>query len=82
LGRLTALGRLATRLWPALIHAYLGNVGLIEKFIPPRKNNGRPRTTSLRDVWDAIQYMATAGCQWAMIPNDFPPPFTVQRYFY
>ena len=26
--------------------------------------------------------MATTGCQWAMIPNDFPPPSTVQRYFY
>jgi transposase len=55
---------------------------LIEAYMPPRKTNGRPRTTHLRDVWDAIQYMATAGCQWAMIPNDFPPPSTVQRYFY
>ena len=43
---------------------------------------GRPRTTELRDVWDAIQYMAASGCQWSMIPNDFPPPSTVQRYFY
>ena len=22
------------------------------------------------------------GRQWAMLPNDFPPPSTVQRYFY
>jgi len=55
---------------------------LIEPFMPERRTNGRPRTTKLRDVWDAIQYMAAAGCQWAMIPNDFPPPSTVQRYFY
>jgi transposase len=41
-----------------------------------------PRTTDLRDALDAIFYMATTGCQWAMIPNDFPPPSTVQRYFY
>jgi transposase len=27
-------------------------------------------------------YMASTGCQWAMIPKDFPPPSTVQRYFY
>ncbi len=46
---------------------------LIEPFLPPRKHIGRPRTTQLRDVWDAIQYMAATGCQWAMIPNDFPP---------
>ena len=26
--------------------------------------------------------MATTGCQWAMLPNDFPPRSTVQRYFY
>jgi len=55
---------------------------LIEPFMPERRTNGRPRTTKLRDVWDTIQYMAAAGCQWAMIPNDFPPSSTVQRYFY
>ncbi len=55
---------------------------LIEPFMPSRRSTGRPRTTSLRDVWDAIQYMASTGCQWSMIPNDFPPPSTVQRYFY
>ncbi len=55
---------------------------LIESFMPCRRPTGRPRTTNLRDVWDAIQYMASTGCQWSMIPNDFPPPSTVQRYFY
>ena len=55
---------------------------LIAPFMPARKRTGRPRTTELRDVVDAILYMASTGCQWAMIPNDFPPPSTVQRYFY
>ncbi len=55
---------------------------LIAPFMPARKRTGRPRTTALRDVCDAIFYMATTGCQWAMIPNDLPPPSTVQRYFY
>ncbi len=55
---------------------------LIEPFMPARKKNGRPRTTEMRDVWDAIQYMATTGCQWAMIAKDFPPRSTIQRYFY
>jgi transposase len=55
---------------------------LIEPFLPARRRTGRPRTTDLRDVWDAIQYIAATGCQWAMIPNDFPPPSTIQRYFY
>ena len=55
---------------------------LVAGFLPPPKRIGRPRTTELRDVLDAILYMAASGCQWAMLPNDFPPPSTVQRYFY
>ena len=38
---------------------------------------GRPRTTDLRDVFDAILYVATTGCQWRLLPEDFPPVFTV-----
>ncbi len=55
---------------------------LVASFMPARKRVGRPRTTELRDVMDAILYMASTSCQWAMLPNDFPPPSTVQRYFY
>jgi hypothetical protein len=36
----------------------------IAPFMPPPKTTGRPRTTSLRDVFNAILYMATTGCQW------------------
>ena len=55
---------------------------LIEPFMPPPKRVGRPRTTQMRDVVDAILYIASTGCQWSLLPNDFPPPSTVQRYFY
>ena len=27
-------------------------------------------------------FMAQSGCQWRMLPKDFPPYTTVQRYFY
>ena len=50
--------------------------------MPERKPIGRPRSTELRDIRDAIQYMASNGCQWSMIPNDFPPRSTVQGCFY
>ena len=43
---------------------------------------GRPRTTALRAVVEAIFYLAETGCQWRMLPKDFPPYTTVQRYFY
>jgi transposase len=55
---------------------------LIEPLLPPSRRIGRPRHTDLRDVLDAILYMASTGCQWRLLPNDFPPPSTVQRYFY
>ena len=50
--------------------------------MPARKKIGRPRTTDLRDVMDAIMCIGSTGCQWAMLSNDFPPSSTVQRYFY
>ena len=55
---------------------------LIAPFMPPPRRIGRPRTTNLREVMNAILYMASSGCQWALLPKDFPPPSTVQRYFY
>lgn len=55
---------------------------LIEPELPSRKRLGRPRTTDLREVVNALLYMATTGCQWRMLPKDFPPYSTVQSYFY
>lgn len=55
---------------------------LIEPLMPGPSKVGRPRKTCMRSVWDAIQYIATTGCQWALLPKDFPPFTTVQYYFY
>ncbi len=55
---------------------------LIEPFLPGERSLGRPRTTDLREVLNAILYMASTGCQWRMLPRDFPPVSTVQGYFY
>jgi transposase len=33
-------------------------------------------------VFDAILYIATTGCQWGMLPNDFPPVSKLRGYFY
>jgi transposase len=49
---------------------------------PPHKGRGRRRTTPLRAVVNAIFYIAQSGCQWRMLPKDFPPFNTVQHYFY
>jgi transposase len=55
---------------------------IIEPLMPPPCERGRTRTTRLRDVVDAIFYIAQSGCQWRLLPKDFPPFTTVQRYFY
>ena len=54
---------------------------MIEPHLPPPARRGRTRDTSLRDVVDSIFYMAQSGCQWHLLPKDFPPYTTVQRYF-
>ena len=55
---------------------------LLEPLLPGPASTGRPRTTDLREVLNAIQYLASAGCQWRALPTDFPPFTTVQNYFY
>ncbi|WP_111432154.1 IS5 family transposase [Rhodobacteraceae bacterium DSL-40] len=55
---------------------------LIEPFLPPPSRLGRPRTTDLREVMNALLYIASTGCQWRMLPKEFPPVSTVQGYFY
>lgn len=55
---------------------------IIAPMLPEPKRGGRPRTTCMRSVYDAIQYIAASGCQWRMLPKDFPPVSTVQGYFY
>jgi len=59
-----------------------GEWNLIMVLLPAAKQLGRPRTTDLREVVNAIFYMARTGCQWRMLPKEFPPRSTIQRYFY
>jgi putative transposase len=55
---------------------------LIAPLLPPAKRGGRPRTTCLRAVFDAILYIDSSGCQWRALPKCFPPVSTVRSYFY
>ena len=59
-----------------------GEWDLISPFMPPPSRLGWPRTTDLRQVVDALLYVASTGCQWRQLPRDFPPYSTVQGYFY
>lgn len=71
--------RTATRYPSDLTDAEWAIVGPL---LPGPNRLGRPRTVDLRRVWDAIQYLAAAGCAWSLLPKDFPPASTVRYYFY
>jgi len=55
---------------------------VIAPLLPPPADCGRTRETGLREVVNAVFYIAQAGCQWRLLPKCFPPFTTVQRYFY
>jgi putative transposase len=55
----------------------------IEHLFPqPKTRAGRKRTYDRKDIVDAVFYLARTGCQWRMLPHDFPPWKTVSYYFY
>jgi transposase len=41
----------------------------------------RPRTLDLYEVFCAILYVIKSGCQWRMLPSDFPKWNSVYTYF-
>ena len=49
----------------------------LEPHLPAARTGGRPRRTDLRAVIDATLYLLRTGCQWRLIPFDFPPWRTV-----
>jgi putative transposase len=54
---------------------------IVEPHIPPSKPGGRARQIDIRRVVNAILYRTKAGCQWRMLPKDFPPWQTVYYDF-
>ena len=47
----------------------------------PRKWRGRPPIHQPRQILEAILYIAKTGCQWRLLPNNYPPWQTVYGYF-
>ena len=58
-----------------------GEWALIARHIPLPKPGGRPRSADMRRVVDAILYLLRTGCQWRLLPTNFPPWGTVWSYF-
>lgn len=54
---------------------------ILEPLIPPAKPGGRPRTTHIREVINALFYLDRTGAQWRALPHEFPPWSTIWSYF-
>lgn len=53
----------------------------IRNYVPPAKLGGRPRTLEMRAVINAIFYITVGGCQWRMLPREYPNWKSVYHYF-
>ncbi len=49
--------------------------------MPSPEGHGRPRIHSLREILNAIFYVLRSGCQWRLLPHDFPRWPTGYWYF-
>ena|SRR5271166_2824852 len=54
---------------------------LVEPMLPRAKPGGRPRKADLREVVNALFYLVRSGCQWRMIPHEFPRWRTCYNYY-
>ena len=55
---------------------------LLAPLIPVAKPGGRPRPTDMHEVINAIFYVLRGGCQWRLLPTEFPPHQTVYHCFW
>jgi putative transposase len=53
----------------------------IKELIPPAKSGGHPRTLDMRAVINALLYLTVTGCQWRMLPREYPAWQSVYTYF-
>lgn len=54
---------------------------VLQPLLPTRRGPGRPRRVELRRVINGLRYLTRTGCQWRLVPLDFPYWGTVRYYF-
>lgn len=50
-------------------------------FIEFHSHGGRPCKYLRREILNAVLYLERTGCQWRLLPNDFPPWYVVYENF-
>jgi putative transposase len=54
---------------------------LLESLLPKQTGPGRPRSVDLRAIVNGLIYLNRTGCQWRMLPLEYPGWTTVRYYF-
>jgi transposase len=54
---------------------------LIRKELEAARKVTKPRKTDLYDIFCAVLYVVKSGCQWRMLPADFPKWNNVYNHF-
>jgi transposase len=54
---------------------------IVRPFLESAKKKTRPRKHDVYDLFCALLYILKSGCQWSMLPSDFPNYKTVHYYF-
>jgi transposase len=54
---------------------------VIEPILESVSFKTKPRTVDLYDIFCGILYILKGGCQWRMLPSDFPKWQSCYRYF-
>jgi len=54
---------------------------IIRSELEGARRTTKPRKIDLYDVFCAVLYLIKSGCQWRMLPSDFPKWSTVYFYY-
>jgi len=54
---------------------------ILQPLIPSANHIGSPRSVELREVMNALMYVADNGIKWRAMPHEFPAWQTVYGYF-
>jgi transposase len=54
---------------------------MLAPLLPTERQTGSPRRVEIREVLNAVMYVADNGIKWRALPHDFPAWQTVYGYF-
>ena len=54
---------------------------IIAPLVAQKDGPGKPRSVDIREVLNALFYRVRTGCQWRMLPKEFPAWYHVAYYY-